>query len=178
MTESSHSRLREFLEDLTWSKVPLFLLRTSREFQEISSYPFKVRFSPFLTRSGYWEWRKSLQMAAKAVRRHKIPVRSIDIHHHWLNPSCDLGVADDGSKTISLCDNHPETALHELAHLWTQDRHTKAWARRLFQLHREYLSDQEVGFFQRETVRRYNTARELVESGEILKRCICGRRTK
>lgn len=89
-----------------------------------------------------------------------------------------MGVAEESAKTIELCDSHPETVLHELAHLWTQDRHTKAWARRLFQLHREYLTEKEVGFYQKEAARLYKTAREVVESGEILRRCICGRRTK
>jgi len=105
-------------------------------------------------------------------------VSSIELHHHWRTPNCDLGQAEEGRKTIVLCDNHPETALHELAHLWTQDRHTKEWARRLFLLHREFLSKEEVGFYQREAAKMYKTAKEVVEKEYKRKVCACGRRIK
>jgi hypothetical protein len=129
-----------------------------------------------MTQKDYEKWRKSLKIAAKAVSRHKIPTTEIRLHHHWISRNCDMGVADDVKKSIELCDTHPETVLHELAHLWTQDYHTKGWARHLFILHREYLSKEEVAFYQRETVKRYKTAKELVDSGEVKRLCICGRR--
>lgn len=176
MTANSPSPLLAFLEDLLYSKVPLTLLPWTEEARELKSYPFKVKTSFWMTMRGYEKWRRSLRMASRIVNRHKIPVSFIELHHHWFNRECDMGVADDVKKSIELCDAHPETVLHELAHLWTQDYHTKSWARHLFMLHKEYLSKEEVAFFQKETVRRYKTARELVESGEIKKLCICGRR--
>jgi hypothetical protein len=166
------------LEDQLWSKVPLWLLPWTVKAKELKTYPFKVLTSWWMTTQDYASWRKSLKTAARAARKHKIPVYSIELHHHWSTPSCDLGQAEESRKTIVLCDNHPETALHELAHLWAQDRHTKEWARKLFLLHREFLSKEEVGFYQREAARMYKTAREIVEKERIRKVCVCGRRIK
>lgn len=176
MTVNSRSHSRGFWADLLYSKVPLFLLRWTNAWSEMRSFPFTVKTSFWMTQLDYDKWHKSLKIAAKAVTRHKIPITEIRLHHHWIERNCDMGVADDVKKSIELCDTHPETVLHELAHLWTQDYHTKSWARHLFMLHREYLSKEEVAFYQKETVKRYKTAKELVESGEIRKLCICGRR--
>jgi hypothetical protein len=131
-----------------------------------------------MTVDGYRLWRKSLTTAAAAVRRYKIPTKEVKLHHHWIPRDCDMGSAQDAEKTIELCDQHPETALHELAHLWTQDRHTKNWARALFLLHQKYLSKQEQEFYFRETKRNYKTAKELAEDGSIKHICICGKRTR
>lgn len=102
-------------------------------------------------------------------------MKSITLHHHWINRDCDLGVAESGYKTIELCDHHPETVLHELAHLWTQENHTKAWARALLLLHREFLSPQEQVFFRNEIGKSYKTAKEVIETEGIKGKCICGR---
>jgi aminopeptidase N len=110
------------------------------------------------------------------VRRYQIPTKSITLHHHWFQNNCDLGSAEDAEKTIELCDHHPETALHELAHLWTQDRHTRKWAKRLFLLHEQFLTTSEQEFYYKETIKFYKTAKDLSLSKEVRGKCICGRK--
>lgn len=178
MTVNSPSRLLAYLGDLRYSMVPLRLCRSNPKWRELNSFPFAVKTSFWMTERDYDKWRRSMKMAAKAVKKHKIPVTKFILHHHWINRNCDLGVADDSTKTIQLCDTHPETALHELAHLWSQDYHTKQWARLLFLLHREFLSREEIGFYQKEAMRMYKTAKEVVETEHIGKLCLCGRPTR
>lgn len=178
MIGNLHSLSLEFLADLRYSMVPLRLCRANPKWRELNSYPFKVKTSFWMTEQDYDGWRKSMKTAAKAVKKHKIPVNSFILHHHWIKRNCDLGVADDATKTIQLCDRHHETALHELAHLWSQDYHTKQWARLLFLLHREFLSREEIGFFQKEAMRMYKTAKEVVETEHVGKVCLCGRIAK
>lgn len=135
-----------------------------------------MKYSWFLTLEGYLLWRKSLLTAASVVRRYHIPVRHIKLHHHWIPTNCDLGFAESGERIIVLCDREPETVLHELAHLWTQDNHTKDWARALFFLHKRYLSKEQQAFYLRESKRMYKTAKWVAENEKIGETCICGRR--
>ena len=123
-----------------------------------------------MTEQDWISWDRSIKIAAKAAKEHYIPVRYIKIHKHLFRNNCDLGLTDTARRTIELCDDQAETALHELAHIWSQANHTEIWVRKLYQLHEEYLEDDEIELYRRETENRYKAAKKMSEDSEQVKK--------
>jgi hypothetical protein len=110
--------------------------------------PFRVKPARPMTQDDLPEWEPALAMLAKISREMSIKVKAVRLHNHKNSPKHDhsLAWADLDSREISLCDNSVETAIHEIAHLWSQEDHNKKWARCMLVLYRKYVPDQMVEY--------------------------------
>lgn len=86
---------------------------------------------------------KCMQMLGflkRVAKREKIEVLKIDFHPRH-RPDCFDAETDFDEKRITFCGAVDRiTILHELAHLGTDQPHTRAWAELLLSYHEKYLS--------------------------------------
>ena len=94
---------------------------------------FKVSFPPEMKYRERLRWNPIIRLIHTVSQQQKIHVSELQFHHHspprrtWKDHH-DMGEADLDDKIIYLCSKDFDTALHELAHIWTDTYHTEKWA--------------------------------------------------
>ena len=88
-------------------------------------------------------WLATLELIDRVITDKNIKVKKVRIHYHPNGMRTDhaLGEADFDYKTIVLCASDFDTALHEIAHIWMNEYHSKKWARALYRLYDEYVPE-------------------------------------
>jgi hypothetical protein len=126
----------------------------------MAEYAFRVIRHKDMTEESMIPWLATLELMDKVVRERSIKLKSIRLHYHPNGMRTDhaMGVADFDKKQIVLCASDFDTALHELAHIWTDDAHTTKWARALYRLYDWYIPEQ-AAELKKTTSREYRNAR-------------------
>jgi hypothetical protein len=90
----------------------------------------------------------------------KIGPVTVLFHEH--KNRCFDGEADMDARAITFCAKRDRlTALHELAHIATQEAHTRKWAKFLFIINERYITEQRALRANRAAAIDYAKARRL-----------------
>jgi hypothetical protein len=83
-----------------------------------------------------------LVFIARVSTERSIPVRRVRLHLHEPadHPDHYQALCDFDRRELRFCDLSRDSALHELAHLWSGDGHSRKWARHYLTLCRLYES--------------------------------------
>lgn len=109
-----------------------------------AKYPFEVVFHPDAPQIEVSAWEPTLRLMADVVNRYHIKLHRVKMHYHkkkrthW-GAKHPFGESEYWDGYITLCANDFDTALHELAHVWSKNRHTDKWARCYLMLLERYL---------------------------------------
>ncbi|CAB4152486.1 hypothetical protein UFOVP613_17 [uncultured Caudovirales phage] len=81
-----------------------------------------------------------LVFIARVSTERSIPVRRVRIHMHHAgdHPEHYQALCDFDRRELRFCDLSRDSALHELAHLWSGHDHSRKWARHYLTLCRLY----------------------------------------
>jgi|694.fasta_scaffold06731_22 hypothetical protein len=93
-------------------------------------------------------WEPTLNLVQDVIDRYHIKMRQVKLHYHK-NPrkvwgkNHPYGHSIYSHREIVLCAQDFDTALHEVAHVWSKNPHTDKWARCYFHLIEKYLTPEE-----------------------------------
>lgn len=114
------------------------------------------------------KWRPILQYLQHVASVESVRVDEVRLHHHANRSrkrpalACYAAEADWDHHTIDLCGGQDKaTVLHEIAHLLTEEHHTRRWSAVLMRLHRQYLPPRKVQRADRMLAMEYPKARPL-----------------
>lgn len=89
-------------------------------------------------------------------------IGSVTVLFHDHKQRCFDGEADMAARTITFCAKRDRlTALHEIAHIATQEAHTRKWAKFLFIVNERYITEQRALRANRAAAIDYPKARRL-----------------
>jgi hypothetical protein len=112
------------------------------------NFPFVVKFPRRMPRQDLNAWLPTLKILARAARENDIEVRKVVLHHHtrsvYLGADHPMGAADTDEMLIELCAEDVDTALHEIAHVWTRAGHSPTWAEKWMFLQDKYIEDKSL----------------------------------
>jgi hypothetical protein len=124
----------------------------------MTSLPFRVVCQRGMTKEYLKRFKTGLLILAMAVAKNKISLRTVRLHFHGDGTHCPWhGESAHWVQYITLCSADTETALHELAHVWADQGHSKKWARLLFRLHRQFTTPIQCQRWDLDVARAYPT---------------------
>jgi hypothetical protein len=115
----------------------------------VSGLPFRVVFPKKMNDRERRRWIPVIRLVHLVCNQQNIGLEELNFHHHvppqksW-GLHHEFGEADLDDKIISLCSKDFDTALHELAHIWTDTGHTEKWAKAYRKLILIYLLPEEA----------------------------------
>lgn len=101
---------------------------------KLEGLSFKVKFPAKMDQRERSRWIPIIRLIHVVCEQQGIQFRELNFHHHvpaarsW-GLHHEYGEADLDDKIISLCAKDFDTALHEVAHIWTDTGHTEKWAK-------------------------------------------------
>jgi len=117
-----------------------------------SNLNFKVNFPKGMNERERARWLPIVRLVHVVSQQQHIEFEELNFHHHvparrgWTEDHHELGEADLDDKIISLCSKDHDTALHELAHIWTDTFHTEKWAKAYIKLLLIYMLPEEAEY--------------------------------
>lgn len=111
--------------------------------------PFAVSFPERMTHRAITAWLKTIKIIGKAAKENNVKVHRVTLHHHtrtmckW-NFGHPMGSAETDAGDIDLCSDDLDTALHEIAHVWTKQGHSPLWAEKWMYLQDKYITDKRI----------------------------------
>jgi hypothetical protein len=130
--------------------------------------PFAVKFPARMTHRTISAWIKTLNVLAIAVKENDIEIKKVSLHHHTRTTSKwhsghPMGSADTDGAHIDLCSDDIDTALHEIAHIWTKQGHSPLWAEKWMLLQDKYITDKCIARkYYEDAVEDYRGVREFL----------------
>lgn len=121
----------------------------SHRFEEL---PFRVVFPEKMNDRERARWVPIIRLVNLVSQQQNIEFVELNFHHHvpprrgWTEDHHELGEADLDDKIITLCSKDYDTALHELAHIWTDTFHTEKWAKAYIKLLMLYMLPAEAEY--------------------------------
>lgn len=111
--------------------------------------PFQIIAPLEMPKSSLSAWRQALNVLARISKDKGIKLVTVRLHYHdperkrWghYHP---MGYTYSDEAEITLCAKDLDTAVHEMAHVWTNQNHTDKWAAKYMQLVREYIPEDEA----------------------------------
>ena len=136
--------------------------------------PFELVMPVDMPKASLSPWRRSLQLIARAKKDFNIKVKSVRVHHHdpertrygHYHP---MGYTYSDDAEMVLCAKDIDTALHEMAHIWTNENHTAKWAAKYIKLCQEYMNPQELDASIRHSASNYKCVRERARKMGIVR---------
>jgi hypothetical protein len=119
---------------------------------KLENLPFKVGFPRKMNDRERLRWLPIIRLVYLVSEQQGIEFVELNFHHHvpprrgWSEDHHELGEADLDDKIITLCSKDYDTALHELAHIWTDTFHTEKWARAYIKLLLIYMMPAEAEY--------------------------------
>jgi hypothetical protein len=113
---------------------------------------FRVKFPKEMNERERSRWTPVIRLIKIVSEQQGIEFEELNFHHHvpprrgWTEDHHELGEADLDDKIISLCAKDHDTALHELAHIWTDTFHTEKWAKAYIKLLLIYMLPDEAKY--------------------------------
>lgn len=108
---------------------------------------FRTVYDPAAPKSERARWRPIISFIRRVCEEQSIPLKRVHVHYH---PNEDdmaedhpFGEAEYWNNVIYLCSDDTDTALHELAHVWTENWHTPKWASVYLSLCEIYMTREE-----------------------------------
>lgn len=121
----------------------------NHRFEEL---PFRVVFPEKMNDRERARWVPIIRLVNLVSQQQNIEFVELNFHHHvpprrgWTEDHHELGEADLDDKIITLCSKDYDTALHELAHIWTDTFHTEKWAKAYIKLLMLYMLPAEAEY--------------------------------
>ena len=121
----------------------------NHRFEEL---PFRVVFPEKMNDRERARWVPIIRLINLVSQQQNIEFVELNFHHHvpprrgWTEDHHELGEADLDDKIITLCSKDYDTALHELAHIWTDTFHTEKWAKAYIKLLMLYMLPAEAEY--------------------------------
>jgi hypothetical protein len=120
--------------------------------EKYSDLAFEVNFPKGMNERERSRWLPIIRLIYVVSYQQGIRFKELNFHHHvpprrgWTEDHHELGEADLDDKIITLCSKDHDTALHELAHIWTDTFHTEKWAKAYIKLLRLYMLPTEAEY--------------------------------
>ena len=108
----------------------------------------RIVYDPEAPLSEKQRWRPVTSLIRKVCAEQGIRLGRVHLHYDpdgvdTLPDSHPHGEAEYWGKTIFLCTADADTALHEMAHVWTKSWHTPKWAEAYLYLCEQYMGRKE-----------------------------------
>ena len=108
----------------------------------------RIVYDPEAPSSEKQRWRPVTSLIRKVCAEQGIRLGRVHLHYHpdgahTLPDSHPHGEAEYWGKTIFLCTADKDTALHEIAHVWTKSWHSPKWAEAYLYLCEQYMRHEE-----------------------------------
>ena len=135
--------------------------------------PFLLSFGDGFEYENLEEWGDIIAVLGHAAITYDIPLAELVLHRHGDGyPQGDhpLGLTTFSERSIHLCRPDLMIALHELAHVWLNEAHSKDWAMGFFALIKQYAPDRfdnEVWTVANSYPQAMVAVREMVHDGII-----------
>lgn len=136
--------------------------------------PFELVVPIDMPKESLAAWKKPLQLIARARKEFNIKVKVVRIHHHEPERTRyghyhPMGYTYSDDAEMVLCAKDIDTALHEMAHIWTNENHTPKWAAKYIRLAQEYMNDKELEAAIRHSANNYKCVREKARKMGIIR---------
>ena len=136
--------------------------------------PFELVVPIDMPKSSLSPWKRSLQLIARAKIEFNIKVKTVRIHHHdpertrygHYHP---MGYTYSDDAEMVLCAKDIDTALHEMAHIWSNENHTQKWASKYIRLAQEYMNSKELDAAIRHSAENYKCVKERAKRMGIIR---------
>lgn len=139
----------------------------------LEGLPFLLSFGDGIEYENLGEWDTVVATLADACSSYDIPLAELVLHRHgdgYPQDNHPLGLTTFLERSVQLCRPDILIALHELAHVWLNEAHSKDWAMGFFALMKQYtpdLFDTEVWTVANSYPQAMVAAREMVHDGII-----------
>jgi len=108
----------------------------------------RIVYHPDAPASERQRWKAVVALIRKVCKEQEIGLGRVHLHYHpdgedTLPDTHPHGEAEYWGKTIFLCTADKDTALHEIAHVWTKSWHSPKWAEAYLYLCEQYMHQEE-----------------------------------
>jgi hypothetical protein len=119
------------------------------------------------------KWRDAIEVIADSCKTFNSRVELVRIHYHdkdrrvygFKHP---MGVSISEEREIILCAKDVDTAIHEVAHIKSNENHTPKWARWYVKMARHYMADKFLRDSMKNACKHYRPVRPIVRKFQIL----------
>jgi hypothetical protein len=135
--------------------------------------PFELVVPVTMPKSELPKWREAIEVIADSCKTFKSGVQLVRLHHHEKERKTygyhhPMGISISEEHEIILCAKDIDTAIHEAAHVKSNENHTPKWARIYVKMARHYMTDEFLRTSMKNACKHYRPVRPLVRKLGIL----------